>query len=1534
MRFGNPAGLALLGLAIPVILTHILRPRRLPVTVSSTMLWRKLERPVAAAKPWQRLRWSLLLIAQLLAVVGLASAVAKPERVEASPLSQHTVFIIDASGSMAATDGEPDRLADAVGRAIDLRGELPDNGLASVVIAGDTPRVALTASSDSAEFERSLRTIDQSAGHPDFADAFSLAESLDTGTTPIGYVVLTDGGLEDTEARLLPPGTRVERIGGDDTNRAITRLLVDSRTTGLHARVSIRNTGGPAVTQAVRVDVDGVTAASQDVTLAAGEQTDVEFDIPEGDLVEAFLEGGDLLSADDHAVAVAKQTTDVRILLAGDPLFWQQLLASLPGVTVETSETSKPADGYDLAIYSGVEIPDDPGAPFVAIAPPGGLPADEVDAANDDPSATDHLIVDGDVERPAVTLVRTDDPLLHGIDLSEVAIATAQHIDPGSTEILVAGEDAPLLVRGQFDGERFAYFAFDLRDSNLGVQLAFPLLAQRLVGNLSGTESVGLSLLVGDRLPVLPAGDETVTVTGPDARPVDVEPGQPAPRALRSGFFTISVPDRPDIVVAVNAPPGESELAPRDVSAPAASERASGEASERAISLLRWVLWPLLAIVVVELLLAWRNVGVGRRQWYIAVGVRAVVAALVIAAIVDPVIRRPAERVATVFVIDGSASVGSAGNTAAQQFVSAALAERPDSALAGVVVFGADARVDQVMGDAGEFGGPSAVIDRGATDVAGGLRLGSALLPNDARRRIVLVSDGRVTAGDISDEVEELEAAGIPVDVVTLETTGGPDAAIAGIDLPDLARPDETIPVIVHVQSSDATRAVVVLRRDGLEIGRRTVDLVAGDNEVRFEDQPGTDAGAVMRYQATVTSPSNTVAENDVGFAAVAVEGPARVLVIEGSEGEADTLVAALNAGGVGTQVVGVGNIPDVQELITFAGMVTVDVDARVLTGDQIADITTAVRDLGRGLVTIGGERSYGVGGYLDSPLNDLLPVDSEIVDPMRRRTVAEVLSIDTSESMGACHCSDNAAGRPEGGVNKTDISRAAAERTIAALAADDEVGVLAWNSSAEWVIELQTLPPADVIDRGLRSLQPSGNTDISDSLADAADALIASDAELKHIILFTDGFTAPNAIEATAEEAARLYEEHGITVSVLATGESPEQAALESIATAGHGRFYAGTDFQNVPQIMAEEAVLASRNFITEGEFFPEVTSDDEVVASLTESPPLLGYIATTAKGQATTLMRIGPDRDPLLATWQAGLGRVSSWTSDANNWAQEWAAWDGFVDFFSGVVKDTLPAGENAGAVQAEVRDGQIRVTVDSADAFPDGATGTANISGPDGQAISVDLERTDEGHFEGVAEAPRSGTYAVSAMVADNDGETVLSSSTLTSNSYPAEYVPGRPDAAFMTRVANTTGGRTDVTSENVWDSAGLDAGSRTLNLLSLLLLAACLLWPIAVILSRISVRGATTAGAKHGLGNVGRGLRDLFPKIGGKDPEIVGVRRPAPGRAEPVETAEPTPEREREPVAARAGPPASPERTAGASTLNDLLAKKRERRKPSD
>jgi Mg-chelatase subunit ChlD len=1525
MRFANPAGWALLALAIPVLLAHVLRPRRTPLTVSSILLWKRLERPVSAAQPWQRLRWSLLLVAQLLAVALLAAAVAHPERLEASTLAEHTVFIVDASGSMAATDGSPDRLAAARARAVDLQDELPPGGVASIVVAGTTARVALTASADDDEFEQALRTIDGTEGRADFADAFALAQSLETGTTPIGFVLLTAGGLTGEEAALLPAGTTIERVGRDATNRGIARLSVEPRDGALHARVAVRNHGSSAVTQTLRIDVDGATGAATEVTLEAGEQRDVELDVPNGEHVEAFLEGGDLLAADDHAVAVVGGRRALDVLIVGDPLFWGEALTAMPGVTVDVTDGSvpPPTDGYDLVVYNAVAVPVAPTTPFIAVAPPGGVPAGAGEPG---------VAVVGVADAPAVTLVRADDALLGGLVLSDVAIATAQRVEAGEAEVLVAAEGAPLLLRGRLGGEPFAYLTFGLRDSNLAVQLAFPLLTDRLVGELTGATSITEPVEVGQRLPV-PAGG--ATVTGPDAEVRTVAAGDPAPVASRRGYWTVEPAgdDVPPSVVAVNPPSAESAIAPADVAAPAARATGGDEPPRRATSLLPWVLWPLLALLAVELLLAWRRVGVSRRQWRLAVGVRVAVAALIVLALADPVLRRPSDRVASVFVVDASASVTGPGEAAATAFLDAAAGARPDDSAAGIVVFGGDARVDQVVDRLDAYTGSQTVVDPSATDIAGGLRLGAALLPSDARRRIVLVSDGRATNGDLAAEVERLRADGVPVDVVTLDSLSGPDAAVAGLDVPRLARVGDAVEVTVNVVASVGGTATVALRRDGVDVGAQTVTLVAGTNAVTFRDEAGADAGAVLRYQAVVSAPGDSIAENDAGFAAVPVEGPARVLVIEGAPGEATTLVEALTAGGVGTQVVGVGDVPTVQELITYAGIVLVDVDARTLSGAQIETLTTAVRDLGRGLLTIGGRQSYGVGGYRESPLSDLLPVDSEILDPQRRKTVAEVLSIDTSESMSACHCrEDQTMTIEQGGVNKTDISRAAAERTISALAATDEVGVLAWNSSADWVIPLQQLPPADVVDRGLRSLQPFGQTDIRDSLRDAAEALIASDAELKHIILFTDGFTDQRLIADTADEAGRLLAEHGITTSVLATGEGAAPL-LEDIAIAGNGRFYAGTDLAEIPQIMAEEAVTASRNFVTEGEFLPEVVSDDDVVAALTASPPLLGYVATTAKGQATTLLRIGPDRDPLLASWQAGLGRVSSWTSDVTNWSAGWSSWDGFVGFWSTVVKDTLPAGDDAGAVQAAVRDGRIVVSVEDAEAFPDGSVATAHVSGPDGQSIDVALERTGADRFEGAAEAPRPGTYAVGATVTGSDGGPILSSSTLASNSYPAEYVPGTADAAALARIAAATGGRAEIAPADVWDRDGLPAGHRLLRLLPWLLLAAALLWPLAVLISRISVRGATLAGAVAGsraaVRRTGRRVRVSRPTVGGLDPGDA----PAPRRAPPADLPPPPPPRPSSP------PPADtaqepeepqPDRAPAPSTLDELLSRKRERR----
>ena len=306
----NPAGLALLGLAIPVIVLHILKPRRQSVTVSSTFLWRSIERPVSSAAPWQKLRWSLLLLAQLLAVALLALAVARPVRLEASPLAEHTVYIIDASGSMASIDGSPDRLQSAIDRAIEVRKQQGDGGTASIVVASDRPRVVLTTSDDTTAFADALRTVEVTPGHPDFAGAFSLAESLDTSASDIGFVFIGDGGITADEEKLLPPNTRFEAVGDQSTNRSITRVDVEPRGSGLHARVTIRNHGDDPVTQELRIDVDGQTAATESIRIGPRAARDVEADLPPGTRVEAYLSGGDLLAADNVGVAVASARPD------------------------------------------------------------------------------------------------------------------------------------------------------------------------------------------------------------------------------------------------------------------------------------------------------------------------------------------------------------------------------------------------------------------------------------------------------------------------------------------------------------------------------------------------------------------------------------------------------------------------------------------------------------------------------------------------------------------------------------------------------------------------------------------------------------------------------------------------------------------------------------------------------------------------------------------------------------------------------------------------------------------------------------------------------------------------------------------------------------------------------------------------------------------------------------------------------------------------------------------------------------------------
>jgi len=1443
VSFANPSALWLLALAIPVVALHVLRPRRLPHTVSSTMLWEQASTPVTAAAPWQRLRPSVLLFLQLALVAGLAVAAAQPVRTTEVPLAMHTVFVLDGSGSMLATDGAPDRLSEAKDRAVALREQLPPGGQASLVVAEATPRVLLTASDDPQAFRDALAPVRGTSGVADVAGALSLATSLETPDMPIGFVLLTDGTLAPEAVAAIPAGTRDERVGRDGTNRALAALSVIDRGTGLDARVTVTNTGGPAATQVVRVDVDGRTEHRQEVRLEPGASEDLEVDLPRGQRIEVFLDGTDLLGADDRAVAVATGRRDLRVLVVGpEEPFLEEALAAIPGVTVERSDEPTSGTGHDLVVYHRTPVPADAGAPVLAVATPG-VPGAVTTA--------------GVVAEPVPTLVRTDVALLEGLDLSNVAIAEAQAGTVTNGDVLVGAEGAPLLARGVAAGRPYAWLAFTPSDSNLVLDVAFPLLVDRLAVDLTGAATTTTGLVVGEPLPL--ERGLAATVIDPSGAATPIVPGRLAPVADRAGFWTVQVDGRPDELVAVNTAPEESELQPAPplpVTDP--PDAVAGARSTGQLPLLRWLVPILLVLLLAEVLVARRRVGVSAGQWRGAVALRALIAVALVAAVLAPALRRDANRVASVFVIDASDSMGGAGRAEAVAWVQDALDEQPDGSRAGVVLFGADGRIERSVATDVSLGTPGVQVDSSATDLAAALRLASAILPSDARRRVVVVSDGRPTRGDEVAEIDRLVDAGIVVEAHAVGRPGGAgDAALVGIEGPSQARVGEQVTLDALVDAGRAGPATLVLDRDGQPIESRAVDLPAGRSTHAFTVV--ADGEGVARYRVRLDAEGDDVEQNDTSFAAVSIDGPARVLVAEGSVGVGATVSAALAAGGVPNDVIRARDLPALDTVAQYTSVVLVDVDRMELSDEQVATLDAATGDLGVGLVTVGGLHSYALGGWRDSDLEKLLPVVSEIEDPKRRRSVAQVLAIDTSGSMSACHCADGGNGlagggnRVGGGVSKTDIARSAAARSIDALAPNDEIGVLAIDSDDRWVIDLQSLPSDDTIEDGLSELVPQGETDLATSLETAAAELRSSQASLKHVVLFTDGFTQPDVLVELEADAAGLYDE-GITVSVLGTGEGAA-AELEAIAEAGGGRFYPGRDLQDIPQIMQQEVVLASRDFIQEGEFLPVVSGASPVTEGLEATPPLLGYVATTAKPTATQALRIGPELDPLLATWQFGLGRVSSWTSDGGErWAQTWGSWDGAVSFWTTMVKDTFPSSDGDGAVRASVSDGMLRVEVQSETAFADGTTVTARVTGPDLEGVDVELTATDASTFAGEVPTAAPGTYAVGARLVAPDG-TEQVTSTLASQGYSPEYLPGEPDPALLTSLSTTTGGRGLIEPGQAFDAAGVPAGHQRIVLAGWLLLLAALAWPVAVAASRLARKGwlapAVADGARRGV-----------------------------------------------------------------------------------
>ncbi len=567
MNLATPLGLAAAGLAVPLVIFYVLRSRRPRQVVASTFLWNRTDRSVAAAIPWQKFRPDVTFWLILLALLLGSLALARPFRNVPAELGDHTILVLDASGSMLADEGGPTRLELARREARSLVDRLSPGQEISVVEAGTTARVLLSASADPVAIRRALDAVRPTHGAADLVDAFTLAAALERPGQSTLVHLMTDGVVSPVATSAAPAGLIVTAVGESRPNLAVTRLQAVPIGAGTNqVFVQARNLGPLPSRGRLTLAVSGTDVLEQTLDLGPRASEDLVLEVSggDGDVLVARIEpiGNDLLgnpnadalSIDDRAYALLAAPRELDVTIAGPGnVFLEAAFRAVPGVTV-TTVAVVPGDlrDVDLLVVDRVPSPPTPTVPTLLVAPtilPVGL------------------TTSGDVERPAITFQAPNHELLIDVDLSEVAIATARVVEAPALTTIAGGSKAALMVAGRLDGVPTVMLNFNLLESNLPLLPAWPVFVGNAVTWLAGAP-VPASATAGDLVTVQPpVGATGVLVSPPSGDAIRLDVATPRIDVNQVGLWRLAAEGLAEDVrsslpdgIAVNPDPAESDL--------------------------------------------------------------------------------------------------------------------------------------------------------------------------------------------------------------------------------------------------------------------------------------------------------------------------------------------------------------------------------------------------------------------------------------------------------------------------------------------------------------------------------------------------------------------------------------------------------------------------------------------------------------------------------------------------------------------------------------------------------------------------------------------------------------------------------------------------------------------------------------------------------------------------------------------------------------------------------------------------------------
>ncbi len=1359
MIFENLWPLTLL-LAVPVvIILYLLKPKGKDYKISSILLWNRLLQNQQSKTFLEKFIHNILMYIQILIILLLILALMSPYIHRKKEEKADVIFVFDTSGSMQHHAGNGrTRLEEAVEQAKNLIAA--SDGTAFSVIANDCTGTELlvVGVKDKNSLYRALEQMECCDGTGRLQDAESVVETLrgaseeaDREAAGTEVILYTDGnGAKSAEsfseyfdAKVYVMGNAVSNVANNFLSYTEKKGEDGSSTSFIVCAASLTNYSDTAASMEVSLyegetlrEIRQITLEPEETILCYFEPFEWQGQPLLSEISSIKFDGSkeqDSLPADNKAYVMPKQSGQVEAVLVGrGNTYIEKAYQAAVGksLTKVESEHILQDDQETIRIYDAGEDSGlwENGSGILFYS---------------DRNKTDTL------ER--VMLTAADCDLTAGLSSFSIGVnETKVYEVPEWGKGFLYANDQCAGYYGEHDGVREIVVGFDIRESDFPLKAEFPIFISNAIQFLSDNSLLARQIYeAGETVLFHPQADFDVDTLKTDTK--------------KAGLYEVTAKERTEQYVVRFATGSQSDgrLTAEDF----------GSDSAYNSRLVRKQLRNVLLILILILMAAEWMIYVRqmryRGRFYLIVRILGTM--MVILALLGVSVNRRDAVNTTIFLVDASNS--NAQNLAdMEEYIKDSVQKMPARNQYGIVTFGKNSLVEQFLMREDHFSQIMSLPDKTATNFEDALSRALAMIPQNAAGRIVILTDGKETKGSIGNTASALASRQTELLALLFETKQGQDAYIENVELPSYLYHGDSYSMTVTVESNYETDASIQIWMDTMQVKSYDVHLNRGTNQYKFSQEVVGEN--VESFEVKVEAPEDTCKENNSYHAYAVVDSAPKILVVSGMDEDSTQYGSLLQSANCNYNMVSAMNAPDsLEELLEYKSIVLENVYLADLPKGFLENIETYVKDYGCGLVCCGGDDSYALGGYRESVLETVLPVDMELRGVDEIPTTAMIMVIDHSGSMGI-----NAG---DGSTN-LDLAITAAETAVDQMRSTDYVGVISFDDSYSWVVEPVTVSDRDEIKEKIETIAEGGGTTIQPALREALKGVAECDTGIRHVILLTDG----QGESSDYSTIIKAYNEKGVTLSTVAVGDGSDAALLEQIAKECGGRYYYSDIASDIPKIFAQEVFLSGDTYLQNGEFGLSVNGSNEITRGLFAGgwPEIYGYVSSTPKNNSHVLIASEKD-DPILTVMQYGLGHTAAWNSDVTNeWTAGYAGTDDYVQLWKRIIDYSVGntmIGEDS--VDVMTAGGYTQIVYHAVDGVQQTKI-EAVYTDPDGNTKTEPLYATAPGSYEAKLETDMTGIYNLSVRRVD-DGEIVNAITTAAAVQYSDEYKFDVNANAFM-------------------------------------------------------------------------------------------------------------------------------------------------------